>query len=142
QYADPYIPWLMEEAQSAGTTVFVLTGPGTAVAVGLMFVYSLINIMGVKLFAHFNNVLVWWKLAIIALVVAMFFFLEFNPGNLTEHGFAPSGWGAMLTAIPVAGVAFSFLGFRNAVEYAGETKDPQRNVPYAVIGAILLTMLI
>lgn len=138
QYADPYIPWLMRE--EAG--VFLLTGPGTVVAVGLMFLYSLVNIMGVKVFAQFNNVLVWWKLAVIAVLVFALFSLEFNPGNFTMHGFAPQGWGAVLTAIPAAGVAFAYLGFRNAVEYAGETENPQRNVPFAVVGAILLTAVI
>jgi amino acid transporter len=138
QYADPYIPWLM---RSEGE-VYLLTAPGAVVAVGLMFLYSLVNIMGVKLFAQFNNVLVWWKLAVIAVLIAAVFMLEFNPGNFTEHGFAPQGWGAIFTAIPAAGVAFAYLGFRNAVEYAGETENPQRNVPFAVVGSVLITAVI
>ncbi|MDN5937885.1 MAG: APC family permease [Salinisphaera sp.] len=138
QYAKPYIPWLMEQVDG----VFVLTGAGAAVAVAMMFVYSLINLMGVQLFARFNNVLVWWKLAVIALLIVMLFLLEFNPANLTAHGFAPAGWGAMFTAIPAAGIGFAYLGFRNAVEYAGESRNPQRNVPFAVIGAIALTATI
>lgn len=142
QYATPYIPWLMEQVSTVRGDVFVLTPPGTAVAVAMLFVYSLINLMGVRLFARFNNVLVWWKLAVIALLIAMLFLLEFNPANLTTHGFAPAGWGAMFTAIPAAGIGFAYLGFRNAVEYAGESADPQRNVPFAVIGAISLTAAI
>lgn len=139
QYADPYIPWLMDQADG----VYVLTAPGLAVAVALMFVYSLINVLGVKLFAQLNNVLVWWKLAVIALVVVAFFALAFNPGNLgAVAGFAPSGFGAVFAAIPAAGVAFAYLGFRNAIEFAGETDNPQRNVPFAVVGAILLTAVI
>lgn len=138
QYAEPYIPWLMQEV--AG--VFVLTLPGGAVAVALMFVYSLINLMGVRLFAQFNNVLVWWKLAVIALLIVMLFLLEFNLSNLTAHGFAPSGWGAVFTAIPAAGIGFAYLGFRNAVEYAGESENPQQAVPFAVVGAIALTAAI
>ncbi|WP_116044057.1 APC family permease [Amycolatopsis palatopharyngis] len=138
QYADPYIPWLMTEADG----VPVLTGWGIVVSVALMFVYSLINVMGVKLFAQFNNVLVWWKLAVLALVVVMFLGLEFNPGNLTQHGFAPEGFGAVLTAIPAAGVAFAYLGFRNAVEYAAETDNPQKNVPFAIIWSIIICAVI
>lgn len=138
QYALPYAPWLMSEQDG----VPVLTLPGGVVAVVLMLVYSLVNLMGVALFAKFNNVLVWWKLAVIALVIVVLFTLEFNPGNLTEHGFAPSGWGAVFTAIPAAGVAFAYLGFRNAVEYAGESKNPQKDIPFAVIGAILITAII
>ncbi len=139
QYADPYIPWLMNQVDG----VYVLTGPGLLVSIGLMAVYSLINVLGVKLFAQLNNVLVWWKLAVIALVVVAFFALAFNPGNLgAVAGFAPEGFGAVFTAIPAAGVAFAYLGFRNAVEFAGETDNPQRNVPFAVVGAILITGVI
>lgn len=143
QYALPYLPWLMETATASdGSQVPVLTVAGGIVAVALMFLYSLVNLMGVKLFAKFNNVLVWWKLAVIAVLLVALFGLEFNPGNLTSLGFAPAGWGAVFTAIPAAGVAFAYLGFRNAVEYAGETDDPQRNIPFAVVGAILLTATI
>lgn len=139
QYADPYIPWLMESDGG----VFVLTGPGLAVAIALMFVYSLVNVLGVKLLTRLNNALVWWKLAVIALVVVAFFALAFNPGNLTASGgFAPSGYGSVLAAIPAAGVAFAYLGFRNGVEFAGETDNPQRNVPFAIIGSILITAVI
>ncbi len=139
QYADPYIPWLMNQTDG----VYVLTGPGLLVSIGLMAVYSLINVLGVKLFAQINNVLVWWKLAVIVLVVVAFFALAFNPGNLgAVAGFAPEGFGAVFTAIPAAGVAFAYLGFRNAVEFAGETDNPQRNVPFAIIGAIAITGVI
>lgn len=139
QYADPYIPWLMDVEDG----VYVLTGPGLLVSIGLMFLYSLVNVMGVRLLARMNNVLVWWKLAVIALVVVAFAVLAFNPGNLTDAGgFAPSGMGAVFAAIPAAGVAFAYLGFRNGVEFAGETDNPQRNVPFAIIGSILITGVI
>jgi amino acid transporter len=138
QYADPYMGWLMYPVGE----VYLLTGPGTVVAVALMFLYSLVNVLGVKLFAQFNNVLVWWKLAVIAVLIVAVFFLQFDLGNLTSHGFAPMGWGSVFTAIPAAGVAFAYLGFRNGIEYAAETDNPQRNVPFAVIGSVALTALI
>ncbi|MGH3367229.1 MAG: APC family permease [Nocardioidaceae bacterium] len=138
QYADPYIGWLMYPQGE----IYLLTGPGAAVAIALMFLYSLVNVLGVKVFAQFNNVLVWWKLAVIAVLIVALFWLEFDLGNFTEFGFAPSGWGAVFTAIPAAGVAFAYLGFRNAIEYAAETENPQRNVPFAVIGAVLITGVI
>lgn len=138
QYALPYAPWLMRMVDG----VPVLTAAGGAVSVALIFLYSLVNIMGVKLFARFNNVLVWWKLAVIALTIVVLFTLEFNLDNLTTHGFAPDGWGAIFTAIPAAGIAFSFIGFRNAVEYAGESSNPQKDIPYAVIVSIVITAII
>lgn len=140
QYASPYLPWLGSSQEG----VFVLSTPwGYIAGVVLMFLYSLINILGVKAFARFNNVLVWYKLAVIILVVLAFFAASFNPGNLTNlGGFAPEGWGAVFVAIPLGGVAFAYLGFRQGVEFAGETDNPQKNVPFAIIGSIVITMLI
>ncbi|MGH3432904.1 MAG: APC family permease [Thermocrispum sp.] len=139
QYADPYLPWLMDRSDG----VFVLTGLGLVIAVALMFLYSLINVLGVRLFARLNNVLVWWKLGVIALVVVAFLILSFNPANLASFGgFAPEGVGAIFTAIPAAGIAFAYLGFRNGIEFAGETDNPKRNVPFAIIGSILIAGII
>lgn len=139
QYADPYLPWLMYEDQG----LFILTGPGIGVAVGLMLLFSLVNVVAVKAFAQLNNVLVWWKLAIIALVVVVFFAVSFNTENFTAGGgFAPYGYGAMLGAISTSGIAFAYLGFRQGIEFAGETNNPQKNVPFAVIGTLIITMTI
>lgn len=142
QYASRYLPWL--GGIDSATGLFVLSWPGGYVAgVVLMLVWSFINIMGVKAFAQFNNVLVWWKLAVIILVVLAFFVASFHPENLTQlGGFAPEGWGAIFVAIPAGGVAFAYLGFRQGVEFAGETDNPQKNVPFSIIGSILITMVI
>ena len=146
QYADPYIQDiginLMHRVAGPDSPLVLTNVPGIPIAVALMFVFSLINVAGVKLFAQFNNVLVWWKLLVIALVVVMFFVLEFNPANLTTQGFVPNGLGAIFVAIPAGGVAFAYLGFRNAVEYAAESTDPQRHVPFAVIWSIVITAVI
>ncbi len=37
---------------------------------------------------------------------------------------------------------FSYLGFRQGVELAGETDNPRKNVPIAVIGSVLITAVI
>jgi hypothetical protein len=71
--------------------------------------------------------------------------LAFNPGHfhMPEFGgFAPNGIAPIFAALPAAGIVFSYLGFRQGVEFAGETKNPQKNVPFAVIGSIVLTGII
>jgi amino acid transporter len=138
-YATNYVPWLTDER--AG--VPVLTVPGYAVAVALMFLFCLINIVGVRAFARFNTVLVWWKLAIITLVIVAFFVAATHPGNLTDFGgFAPNGTSSIFSAVATAGIVFSYLGFRQGVELAGESSNPRRNVPIAVIGSIVVTIIL
>ena len=141
QYASSYMPWLMETKEG----VLVLTVPGIFVSIAMVAVFCIINMFGVKFFAQFNNVLVWWKLLVIVLVFVGLALLAFNPGHfhMPEFGgFAPNGIAPIFAALPAAGIVFSYLGFRQGVEFAGETKNPQKNVPFAVIGSIVLTGII
>jgi len=141
QYATPYLPWLMTGSGEDQ----VLSGRGLAVSIALALLFSFINVLGVKAFVRFNNVLVWWKLGIIVLVVIALVVAAFHAENFTSAktgGFAPFGYDKVFSALPAAGIVFSFLGFRQGVEFAGETSDPRRNVPFAVVGSVLVTGLI
>ncbi|MFD1721948.1 APC family permease [Amnibacterium endophyticum] len=144
QYATQYAPFTSPE-QVGGETVYTLTPLGIGTAAVLLAVFVAINAVGVKLFAQVNNVLVWWKLGVIALVVAVFIATALlglgGTGGFANYGtkqFAPGGFDGVMIAISTAGIVFSFLGFRQSIELAGESKDPKRNVPWAVITATLV----
>lgn len=44
----------------------------------------------------------------------------------------------MFTAVAGGGVIFAYLGFEQAIQLGGETRNPRRNIPLAVIGSIVL----
>lgn len=141
QYATNYLPWL--EHLDAATGVPVLSAPGYGVAAGLMAVFVVVNFFGVRWFSRVNTTLVWWKLAIIVLVVVAFLVTAFDAGHFTGFGgFAPYGSHGVFSAVATAGIAFAFFGFRQGVEMAGETSNPRRNVPMAVVGSVVLCGLI
>ena len=74
----------------------------------------------------------WWKLGIILLVVVAFLLTAFHGHNFDAKeygGSRPAAAKGIFTAIATAGITFSFLGFRQGVELAGETDNPKRNVP-------------
>ena len=136
QYANNYIPNL----QVLRDGVAVLTPMGYVAAAALMFLFGLVNVVGIRWFARLNNSLVWWKLAIIVLVVVSFFSAEFDGSHFAYAaygGFMPFGWHGVFSSIATAGIIFSYLGFRQGVELAGETDNPSRNVPIAIIGSVL-----
>lgn len=142
QYANNYIPWL-QHLDKYGDPI--LTIPGFFVAIGLMGLFSLVNVIGIRWFSKLNNALVWWKLGIITLVIVMFLVTVFHTAHFsdaTAGGFFPSGWQGVFSSIATAGIVFSYLGFRQGVELAGETHNPQRNVPIAIIGSVLLTAVL
>jgi amino acid transporter len=141
QYASSYLPWMMHSKEG----VYVLTGPGILVSILLLATFCLINLLGAKFFSRFNNVLVWWKLIVIALVIIVLCALAFHPGHFHQArfgGFAPNGFAPVFAALPAAGIVFSYLGFRQGVEFAAETDNPRKNVPFAVIGSIVITGII
>jgi amino acid transporter len=147
QYGTKYAPFTKEHCVSACSSkapeiVHTLTTLGYAVAVVLMAVFVVVNYFGIRWFARINNALVWWKLAIISLVIVAFFLTAFHGGNFTSHGFSPQGPHGVFSAIATAGIVFSYLGFRQGIELAGETDNPRRNVPIAVIGSVLITGVI
>jgi amino acid transporter len=142
QYGTKYAPFTESHTLADGSSVHTLTGLGYGIAVLLMAVFVVVNYYGIRWFARINNVLVWWKLAIISLVIIAFFIAAFHGSNFSTYGFKPAGWHGVFTAIATSGIVFSYLGFRQGIELAGETDNPRRNVPLAVIGSVLLTGVI
>ncbi len=135
-YATSYVHWL---ENSDGT----LTAGGLVIAIAMLALFVVVNYLGVRWFARINNVLVLWKLVMIVLVIAAVMIAAFHPGNFNlstkdGNGFAPYGLKAAFEAIPATGIAFSFLGWRQGIELAGETDNPKKNVPLTLVGSVFI----
>ncbi|GAA1253403.1 APC family permease [Kitasatospora nipponensis] len=115
-----------------------LTGSGLAVAAALLALFVAINFLGVKWLAHTNSAATWWKVAIPLLTILAFAIKEFHGSNFTSQGFAPFGARGVLSAISTSGVIFALLGFEQAIQWAGESTNPRRDIPRAVLGSVLI----
>jgi amino acid transporter len=81
---------------------------------------------------------VLWKFAIPALTVIVLIILEFHIHNFSAGGgFFTKGWHGIFAALPL-GVVFALQGFEQAVQMAGEARDPQRIVSRAIITAMMI----
>ncbi len=141
QYGTKYAPFTVSHMLN-GEEVHTLTALGYGVAVIGMAVFVVINYYGIRWFARINNALVVWKLFMILLVIVVFALTQFHTANFSDYGFQPTGWHGVFTAIATGGITFSYLGFRQGVELAGETSNPKRNVPLAIVGSVLITAVI
>ena len=138
RYLAPHLDWLYT-APGSGT----LSWGGVGLAGGLLALFTVINAFGVKFFAYVNTTITWAKLAIPMLVIALFLASRFETANFTAHGgFAPMGLAGILGAISSGGVIFSYIGFRHAIDMAGEVKNPGRTVPLALVLSVLICFLI
>lgn len=115
---------------------------GIIAGIILMIFFFCLNYFGSKLLAESNKWVTIWKITLPVLTfIALFFTMDSS--NFTAFGgFAPEGIPGILHAIPMTGVIFSLLGFRQALDYGGESKNPQRDVPRATFGSILIPTII
>ena len=135
-YLQPKWPGVFDKTTS------LLTGKGVGFAVLFIFFFTLLNLAGLRWMAGFNQVVVWVKAAVpvtvvIALAVTRFHFGNFDAGG----GFAPFGFQGIFKAIP-GGVVFALIGFEQAVQVGGEARNPQRDLPRAVVASLVIGTLL
>ncbi len=84
-----------------------------------------------------SNTMVVLKVAILLLVITVGSFYV-NPANWSP--FAPNGFGGVLKG--VAGVFFAYIGFDAISTTAEECKNPQKDLPRAMIYALIITTVL
>jgi amino acid transporter len=121
----------------------VLTGSGLVVAIVLMAIFTAINFLGIRRLAQTNSAATWWKVAIPVLTILVLGLSHFHSSNFTAaNGFNPYGAHGILAAVSTSGIIFALLGFEQADQLAGESANPRRDLPRAVIGAISIGVII
>ena len=119
-----------------------VTGLGFAMTVVLLVIFTALNFLAMRTFSKINSGITWWKVAIPVITIIIMLF-KFHGGNFTAGGgFNPYGWKALFAAIPSAGIIFAYLGFEQADQLAAEIKDPQKNLPRAILLATFIGIVI
>ncbi len=133
QYASHFWPGIYD------TNTSNVSGLGFALTIVLMAIFVAVNLLAIRLFARVNNVITWWKVAVPVLAIIVLLAYRFHGGNFTAGGsFMPGGIKALFGALPATGIIFAYSGFEQADQLAGEIRDPGRNLPRAIIIAILI----
>ncbi|HWD74376.1 MAG TPA: APC family permease [Solirubrobacteraceae bacterium] len=126
---------------AAGAAGGTLHGWGYLVAGILMLMFVIINLVGIRYFARINNAITTWKVAIPVVTILILLIGHFHASNLgaAAGGFFTSHDAIknILLTLP-AGIIFSLLGFEQAVQLGGESANPGRDLPRAVILSILI----
>ncbi len=122
-------------ALSQTTAVFNLP------AVVIIFVVTVLLVIGVRESANFNNAIVFVKLAVIVLFIVAAFhavnpsnWVPFIPANtgVREH----FGWTGVMTGAGI--VFFAYIGFDAVSTAAQEARNPQRDMPIGIIGSLVV----
>jgi amino acid transporter len=132
-YADNYLPYFIQP-HSGG----LLTAVGFGVCAALLAVLAFVNVLAVRLLLSVNSTITWWKIAVplltaIALIVVS---SHWNVWGADPNSYRFSD---IFTALPISGIVFSYLGFRTAIDLGGESANPSRHIPMAVVGSVLIS---
>jgi len=136
-YANNYIPGLIQPKTG------LLTHAGFIVSVLFLGVFVVLNFLVIRWVLFINSAATWWKLAVPAATVFVLIGYSYHPENLRMvQSPSDSQVSGMFTAVATSGVIFSYFGFRQAIDLAGETANPSRNIPIAVIGSVLIGLVL
>lgn len=135
-YANNYLPYFIRPGSNG-----LLTATGFVVCAALLGVFAALNLLAVRRLLAVNSTVTLWKIAVPVLTVIVLIVASshWDVWAVDPHGYQTSG---IFTALPAAGIVFSFLGFRTAIDLGGESANPGRNIPMAVIGAVLLSAVV
>ena len=135
-FLSSYIPGIYN------SSISLLTPAGVGLALALLAIFIIIQYVGVNIFGKSNAIMTWFKMAAIILTIIFVFAFIFHARNFfaLPHGFLPYGSSSIFAAMVPAGVIFSYEGFRQGLDYAGETKNPKKSVPLGMISAMLAAM--
>src|SRR5262245_4776561 len=139
-----YIP--AELSAARGTLVTLADGTQvTAIfnlpAVIIIAIVTLLLVIGIRESANVNNVIVFVKVAVVLLVIA---WAAHAVKSATWHPFIPPstgeaghyGWSGVMRGAGI--VFFAYVGFDAVSTAAQEAKNPQRDMPIAIIGSLLI----
>ncbi|HET7627965.1 MAG TPA: APC family permease [Bacillales bacterium] len=120
---------------------------GSPTVIGFLFqiawlvLFFLINYWSVNVFGKSNTVVTIFKFLVPSLII-IFLFMHLDFDNFSVGGAKPGGLDGIFAAVTGAGIVFAFNGFRMPVEFAGEARRPQSDVPKAIILSVLAGLVI
>lgn len=117
-------------------------------ALFIVSIISLLLIRGTQESAFVNNLIVILKVAIVVLIIG-FGWGYINPANhvpyipeptqYTDHNGVIYNFGGIMGILGAAGtVFFAFIGFDAVSTAAQETKDPKKDMPFGILGSLLI----
>lgn len=119
-----------------------VTGIINLPAMLIVAVVTVLLVIGIKESAGFNNIMVFIKVAVILLFIAVGFYYvnkanwsPFIPDMIYDsEGNAHYGWWGILRAAGV--IFFAYIGFDAVSTAAQEAKRPQKDMPKGILGSL------
>ena len=110
-------------------------------AVFIVAVSTYVLIRGIKESSWVNTLMVIIKLGILGFfIITGLFFIQPVNWNLPEYGFMPFGFNGVLVGAAI--IFFAYIGFDIVSTVAEETKNPQKDLPFGILGTLGIVTLL
>lgn len=140
---------LLKIAPELKSHVLTSTGYINAPALLILFLISLLLIKGTQESAIVNGIIVFLKVAIILVFIAIGWqFIKpenhtpylIPPGVENHQGIFEHGWGGVVGGAAI--VFFAFIGFDAVSTAAQEAKNPKRDMPIGILGSLVICTIL
>ena len=122
-------------ANSGGAPGWFHTGHGQWLAVGIVVVFSVINVVGLRLAAKVQNLLTGLKLGVLLLFLGFAFAVGHGSvGHFSQVAVRTSTHSLPAQfAVSLIFVMFAYSGWNAATYVSGEMKTPERTIPASLV---------
>lgn len=108
----------------------------------IVLLYLVINLYGIKLLSKFNNALTIIKIIVPLATILLLLVTHFDKSNFRLATNTMYDAHSVIKALVGAGLIYSMNGFQTVASFAGEIKNPKKNVPLAMILAVVIVTLL
>jgi basic amino acid/polyamine antiporter, APA family len=138
-----HFPMLLPGLSNFSVARFIYPFRGLSIkvlAMTMIVLLTLINIRGVKNAGKLNNIITAAKILGILLLIIAGIFYAGKPSVLMQegNGFHPLGGAALFSGFfgALLSALWAYDGWANITFVTGEMKNPERNLPFAIIGGV------
>ncbi|MGC1182852.1 APC family permease [Legionella sp.] len=134
QYTSHFFPIFV-----AGNSVTLqLSAYGYLAAAAIMLFVVLLNSYGIKLLVECNKYASFIKFILPTIAIISLLHVAPTMDNVSIDLWDKDNWVRIFAALSEGGIVFAFTGFQNGLILAGEVRNPQRSIPIAILGAVLI----
>jgi len=115
-----------------------------AIAISSILIFYGVNLLGLKMSARTQNVLMIIKISLVVLLITPLFFAHGSGQIISEAKHISPGWLAYLKGFGTGLIAVSFTygGYQQTINFGAEVSSPGRNIPRAIfLGMSLIVLL-
>ncbi len=114
------------------------------IAISAIIIFYGVNLLGLKLSAKAQNVLMMIKIVLILLLILPIFFADTAATDTVFHHAVSPGLKEYIKAfgIGLVAVSFTYGGYQQAINFGAEVKDPSRNIPRGIFMGIMIILVL